>query len=141
MPKVTKTISLQYLCNISRKMWRMNLIFCLQINIKGFFILLFLARHAQITQNNKFAISLQYLKKEFIDFFCIQISIKVCYKLIVSFWWGMVKHSWSSQNSKFAMSLQYLKEKLKMKLSFYMQINTLTTPPSFRAGSSYAVLS
>ena len=39
----------------------MKLIFCLQINIKGFFKL---TRHAQITQNNKFAISLQNLKKE-----------------------------------------------------------------------------
>ena len=49
----------------------------MQIEIKDFFkmILSFLvcvARHAQITQNNKFAISLQYLKKEVsreVDFF------------------------------------------------------------------------
>ena len=44
----------------------------MQIEIKDFFkmILSFLvcvARHAQITQNNKFAISLQYLKKEVSD--------------------------------------------------------------------------
>ena len=50
----------------------MTLIFCLQINIKGFFKLMlsfyvFVARHVQITQNNKFAISLQYLKKEVSD--------------------------------------------------------------------------
>ena len=49
-----------------------NLIFCLQINIKGFFKLLLsfyvcAARHPQITQNNKFAVSLQYLKKELSD--------------------------------------------------------------------------
>ena len=31
-----------------------------------------------------------------------QISIKGSYKLIVWFWWGMVKHSQNSQNSKFA---------------------------------------
>ena len=37
VPKVT---SLQYLCNISRKKWKMKLIFWLQINIKGFFKLL-----------------------------------------------------------------------------------------------------
>ena len=47
----------------------MNLIFCLQqINFKDFFKLLFsfkvcVARHAQITQNDKFAISLQYVKE------------------------------------------------------------------------------
>ena len=46
----------------------MKLIFCLLINLKGFFkvILSFkvcVARHAQFDQNNKFAISLQYCKK------------------------------------------------------------------------------
>ena len=47
----------------------MNLIFCLQqINFKDFFKLLLsfkvcVARRAQTTQNNKFAISLQYLKE------------------------------------------------------------------------------
>ena len=42
------------------------------------------ARHAQITQN-KFAISLQYLKKEVNDEvdFCMQIIMKVFYKLIL----------------------------------------------------------
>ena len=50
----------------------MKLIFYMQIEIKDFFnlILSFLvhvARHAQITQNNKFAISLQYPKKEVSD--------------------------------------------------------------------------
>ena len=57
-PKLT---SLPLLCSISRNTWRMKLIFCLQIN-KGFFKLILsflvrLARHAQITQNNEFAIS------------------------------------------------------------------------------------
>ena len=47
----------------------MKLIFCLQINVKGFFKLALsfyvcVARHVQITQNNKVAISLQYLKKK-----------------------------------------------------------------------------
>ena len=50
----------------------MKLIFCLQISIKNFFKLILsfwlcLARHTQITQNKKFAISLQYLKKEVSD--------------------------------------------------------------------------
>ena len=50
----------------------MKLVFCLQINIKGFFkiILSFsvrVAKHAQINWNNKFALSFQYLKKEVSD--------------------------------------------------------------------------
>ena len=68
------------------------------------------ARHAQVTQNNKFAISLQCLKKELSDendFLhadkhesLLQIDSMI---LIV-----MVKHSQSFQNRMFAMSLQYL---------------------------------
>ena len=60
-----------------------------------------LARNAQITQNNKFAISLQYLKKEMsneIEFLhtdkhesLLQIDAMILM--------GMVKHSQSSQNS------------------------------------------
>ena len=50
----------------------MKLIFSLQINVKGFFefllsFLVCVARHAQITQNSKFAVSLQCLKKEVSD--------------------------------------------------------------------------
>ena len=54
----------------------MKVIFCMQINIKVFykFILSFwvcATRHVQITQNNKFAISLQYLEESSneVDFF------------------------------------------------------------------------
>ena len=97
-----------YLCNISRKClgkvdyFRAHkhktflqadgiTLFCLQINVKDFFnlILLFqacVARHSHITQKTKFAISLQCLKKEVsdeVDFFYMQISIKVSYKLIL----------------------------------------------------------
>ena len=46
----------------------MKLIFCLQINTKVFYkvivsLWMCVARHAQSNQNNKFAISLQYLKE------------------------------------------------------------------------------
>ena len=64
-----------------------------------------MARHTQITKNNKFAIFMQYLMKEVsneVDFF------SCTYKLILWFLIGMVKHCQISQNSKFAMSLQYL---------------------------------
>ena len=103
----------------------MNLVFCQQINVNGFFKLLLsfqlcVARHAQINQNNKFAISLQCLKKELSDendFLhadkhesLLQIDSMI---LIV-----MVKHSQSFQNRMFAMSLQYLKKKKKLKMRF-----------------------
>ena len=43
-----------------------------------------MGRHVQLTQNNKFAISLQCLKKEVSDEVDIlQISMKACYKLLL----------------------------------------------------------
>ena len=79
-----------------------------------------MVRYAQISQNDKFAISLQYRKKELsdeVDFLyadkyesLLQIDTMI---LIM-----MVKHSQSSQNSKFAMSLQYLKKEVKDEVDF-----------------------
>ena len=56
-----------YFCNISRKAWGMKLIFWLLIKAKVFYKLIvslgvYVSKHAQSTQNSKFAISLQYLK-------------------------------------------------------------------------------
>ena len=61
----------------------MKLIFCLQINTKVFIKLLvslwvYVARHVQSSQNNKIAISLQFLKENVKD-------IKGFVKLIPSF--------------------------------------------------------
>ena len=78
-------------------------------------------RHVQITQNNKFAISLQYHKKE--------LSNEVVYlradkheTLVqidrIMILMGMVKRCRNSQNSKFAMSLQYLKKIVRDKVDF-----------------------
>ena len=79
-----------------------------------------MARHAQITHNNKFAIFLQYLKKELsdeVDFLhadkhesLLQIDSMILLE--------MVKHSQSSQNSKFAMPLQYRKKEIKYAVDF-----------------------
>ena len=79
-----------------------------------------MARHAQITHNNKFAIFLQYLKKELsdeVDFLhadkhesLLQIDSMILLE--------MVKHSQSSQNSKFAMPLQYRKKEIKDAVDF-----------------------
>ena len=57
------------------------------------------ARHGQITQSKRFAISLQYLKENVKDMkliFCVQINIKSFFKLVPSLitsyvWLGMPK--------------------------------------------------
>ena len=72
------------------------------------------ARHAQITQNNKFAIFLQYLKKEVSDEEAIDFlhadKHESLLQIDTMILMGMIKHSQSSQNGKFAMSLQCLKK-------------------------------
>ena len=76
MPKSIQNKKFAYLSCFFRKTYGMKLIFCLQIKAKVFYKLLVSiwvgeARHAQRTQNNKFAISLQYLKenvKDEVDF-------------------------------------------------------------------------
>ena len=109
----------------------MKLIFCLQMNVKGFFKLLLsfyvcVTRYTQITQDSKFAVSLQYLKKELsdeVDFLHAdkhEILLQIDSMILM----GIVKHSQSSQNSMFTMSLCNIsKNKLKMKLVFCMEIN------------------
>ena len=79
-----------------------------------------MSRHAQITQNNKFAISLQYLKKEVsdeVDFLHAdkyESLLQIDTMILI----GIVKHSQSSQNSKFTMSLQYFKKEVRDKVDF-----------------------
>ena len=77
-------------------------------------------RHAQIIQNNKFAISLQYIKKELgneVDFLhADKYESLLQIDSMILMW--MVKHSQSSQNSSFAMSLQYLKKEVKDEVDF-----------------------
>ena len=75
MPKVhTQNKKFAYLFNMSRKTWDVKLIFCLQINAKVCYKLILsrwvcIARHAQITQNSKFVISLQCLKEN-VQYLC-----------------------------------------------------------------------
>ena len=80
----------------------------LQVYFKLILFLVSVARHTQSTHNNKFAIPLQYLKKELND----EVEI-----LII-----VVRHVQSTQNNNFAMSWQYLKKKI-IKLVVCMQIN------------------
>ena len=77
-------------------------------------------RHAKVTQNSKFAISLQYLQKKLsdeVDFLHTDKheSLLQIDRIILE---RMVKHSQSFQNAKFAMSLQYLKKEIKDEVDF-----------------------
>ena len=89
----------------------------------GTMILMGMFIHPQSSQNSKFAMSLQYLKKEVkdeVDFLHVDkhqsflqvdfntLGIKVSYKEILSLLMVMIKHSQSTQSNKFAISLQYL---------------------------------
>ena len=75
-----------------------------------------MTRHVQITQNNKFAISLQYLKKEESD------KVEFLYADKHESLLQMVRHSQSSQNSKFASFYNTLTKQLAMKFIFCLQI-------------------
>ena len=79
-----------------------------------------MTRHVQITQNSKFAISLQYLQKELSDEinFLHADQHESMLQIDTMILMGIVKHSQSSQNSKFAMSLQYLKKEVKDEVDF-----------------------
>ena len=105
----------------------MKFIFGIQINKEVFYklILLFwvsVTMHAQSTQNNKFVISLQHLKKDVsdeVDFLhadkhkgLLQIDTRNLMEI--------VRHSKNSQNSKFSTSLQYLKKKVRDELDFWI---------------------
>ena len=93
MPKLPKTTSLLFLCNILRKKWVMKLIFLhankyeslLQIDTITF---IGLVKHSKSSsQNSKVTMSVQYLKKEIREFiFSLQMNIKVSYKLISTLW-------------------------------------------------------
>ena len=79
-----------------------------------------MARHVQITQNNKFSISLKYLKKEVIDEvdFLHADKDENYLQTDTMIFDGIFKHSQSSQNCKFAMSLQYLKKGVRDEVHF-----------------------
>ena len=79
-----------------------------------------MARHTQNTQNNKFAISLQYVKKDVSDEDdslhadnhegLLQIDTMILMEI--------VRHSQNSQNSKFSIFWQYLKKEVRNEVDF-----------------------
>ena len=78
------------------------------------------ARHPQITQNRKFAISLQYRKREVndeVDFLHAdqhENLLQADTIILIE----MVKHFQTSQNSKFTMSVQYIKKEDRNEVDF-----------------------
>ena len=117
----------------------MNLNFCLQLIVKVFFKMIFsfqvcVIRYAQIILNDKFAISLQCLKKEVsdeVDFLRVDkhqsflqvdfstLDISISYKVMLLLLMGMIKHSQSTQGNKFVIYLQYLKNEVTNRFQFW----------------------
>ena len=113
-PKCCQPVKLQdsLKCNISRKKWMMKFVSGMQINIKVFYKLILsfwlcLTRHAQLTQNKKFAYLCNIFRKAWGMklIFCLRINTEVFYKLIVLLWICVVRHAQSTQSSKFTISL------------------------------------
>ena len=90
-----------------------------------------MVKYFQSSQNSKFPLSLQHIKKEVrdeVDFLHADkhqnflqvdfniLSIKVFYKVILLVLMGMVKHSQGTQSKKLAIALQYLKNKIILKV-------------------------
>ena len=71
-------------------------------------LLMGMIKHSEITQSNKFAISLQYLKKEARDGFHVLHPDKdqSFYKWALSFLMEMARHDQSTQNKKLVIFLQ-----------------------------------
>ena len=118
----------------------MKWFFCLQINPKVFYeaIVSFwvcVTRLVQSTQNNKFAISLQYLKKNGkneVDFLLAdkhQRFLQIDTIILV----GVARHTQITKNNKFAISLQYFKKDVSVEGDFlhagkhesFLQIDTM----------------
>ena len=83
----------QYLCNISRKTWMINLIFCLQINIKVssncYYNFMFVwPGIPKLLKTTSLLFLCNILRKNWVMklIFCTQVSMKTCYELMAWFW-------------------------------------------------------
>ena len=125
IPKVPKIASLQCLYSISKKKLKLKLIFCMQSFLKVYFStlrtkvsykvdIIIVNGHDQVFSNysNKFAISLQYLKKEIRngDHFWHADKSQSFYKLVLSFLMELSRHVQNTQNRKLVMFLQYIRK-------------------------------
>ena len=55
--------------------------------------------------------------------FCMQITIQLFYKFVLSVLVGMVSHSQSTQNNKIAIFLHYLKKEVRNEVDVFVQVN------------------
>ena len=82
-----------------------------------------MVRHVQSTQNNKFAISLEYHKKEVkdeVDILHENKHQRCLYKLILSFLLVAFRLAQITQNNKFAVSFQYLKKDVRGEIDYLL---------------------
>ena len=82
--------------------------------------LLLVARYGQNTQNSKFEISLQFLKKEErdeVDFLHAE-NIKRSYRLMLLILVSIARDAQITQNNKFAKYLWYLKKEVRDEVEF-----------------------
>ena len=100
-------------------------IFGMQINIEVSYKLILsigmcVTRHAQKTQNEKFAYICNISRKaKWIKMiFCLQVNTKFFYKMIVLLWVCVARHAQSIEHNKFVTSLQYLRENMKDEVDF-----------------------
>ena len=124
IPKVPKIASLQCLYSISKKKLKLKLIFCMQsfqvyfntlsIKVSYKVDIIIINGHDQVFSNysNKFAISLQYLKKEIRngDHFWHADKRQSFYKLVLSFMIKLTRHVQNTQNRKLVIFLQYIRK-------------------------------
>ena len=78
-------------------------------------LLMGLVKHSQITQSNKFAISLQYLKKEGRNggHFWHADECRSFYKLVLTFLMEVARHVQNTQNRKLVIFLLYIKKNFR----------------------------
>ena len=81
-------------------------------------LLMGMIKHSQSTQSSKFAIYLEYLKKEVRDgvYFLHADKHQSFYKLALLFLIEVTRHAQSTKNRKLAIFLQYLKKILQLLL-------------------------
>ena len=128
-PKLPKITSFLFPYNILGKKWAMKLIFCTQMSKKVSYKLIqwFLMGMAIFSQNRKFVITLQYLKKEVrdeVDFLCadkhqsfLEVDFSTLGNKVVYIIQGgtIVTDGHDQASNKFAVSLQYFKKEVNHK--------------------------
>ena len=113
----TQNKKFPYLCNISRKTWRM--MFFLPADKHKSFIQVASAtlgvpnQACSSTQNTKFAFSDNISRKT------LSMNIKGFYKLMLSFQVYVARHAQITTNNKFDISLQYLNKEVSDEVDFF----------------------